>query len=146
MLPRLLAPLTEAAFTLMRVVVGLMFAFHGVQKIFGVLTEKPPAVGSQLWIGGMIELVGGFLIAAGLLTTWAAFLASGQMAVAYIQFHWKLDFGQRFFPAINKGESALLYCLVFFFVACHGGGRWSLDARLARRSRSGSTRGRTVRA
>src|SRR5688500_12827896 len=92
---------TEIAYVLLRVVAGLMFAFHGVQKVFGVLTDHQPPVGSQLWIGGLIELVCGFAIALGLLTPLAAFLASGTMAVAYFQFHWKLAGGAQFFPAVN---------------------------------------------
>jgi putative oxidoreductase len=135
MLERLLSPRTEAAYTLLRVGAGLMFTFHGVQKLFGVLTEGQPPVGSQLWIGGVIELFAGIAIALGLLTSWAAFLASGTMAVAYIQFHWRFRGGANFFPAINKGELALLYALVFFFIACRGGGVWSLDDRLRRRRR-----------
>jgi putative oxidoreductase len=124
---RLLQPRVEAAYTLLRIVSGLLFAFHGVQKIFGVLTEHRPPLGSQLWFGGLSELVGGLAIAAGFLTPWAAFLASGTMAVAYVQFHWKLDFGARFFPAVNKGEAALLYAVLFLYIACRGGGRGSLD-------------------
>jgi putative oxidoreductase len=106
-----------------------MFAFHGLQKIFGVLSTSQPAVGTQIWIGGVIELTCGSAIALGLFTSWAAFLASGTMAVAYVQFHWKGDFGARFFPGVNKGELALLYSLLFLFFACRGSGAWSLDQR-----------------
>jgi putative oxidoreductase len=136
MLDRILGPKVEAAYTLLRVGAGLLFAVHGMQKIFGVLSKVPPPVGSQLWIGGLIELVTGLAIAAGAFTVWAAFLASGTMAVAYVQFHWKLSFDAGFFPVVNKGELALLYCLVFFYVACRGAGRWSVDSVLARRPRS----------
>ena len=127
MLSRLLAPRTEAAYALLRVVSGLLFAFHGMQKLFGVLSDFRAPFGSQMWIGAVIELVCGLAIAAGLLTTWAAFLASGEMAVAYAQFHWKLAFGAGFFPAVNKGELALVYALLFLFVACRGGGAFSVD-------------------
>jgi putative oxidoreductase len=123
---------SEHAFALLRVVAGLAFMFHGVQKIFGVLTDHAPAVGSQMWIGGLIELVCGALIAVGLLTRAAAFLASGTMAVAYIQFHWKGSMDASFFPAINKGEPALLYCFLFLSVFFAGGGRFSLDWLLTR--------------
>lgn len=129
MLRRILEPRTEAAYTLLRIVSGLLFAFHGVQKVLGVLATSPPPVGSQLWVGGVIELVAGLLIAAGLFTTCAAFIASGTMAVAYVQFHWKLDFGAKFFPAVNKGELALLYSVLFLFIACRGNGKWSLARR-----------------
>jgi putative oxidoreductase len=128
LLARTLSVLVEPAYTLMRVVAGLMFSMHGMQKLFGLLSEGPgPEVGSQLWFGGVIELVCGLALAVGLLTRWAAFLASGTMAVAYVQFHWKLAGGAAFFPVVNKGELALLYCVVFFFIACRGAGRWSFD-------------------
>jgi len=126
---RFLEPRAEAAFAALRIVSGLLFAFHGVQKIFGVLSDFQPPVGSQLWIGGLIELVCGLAIAAGAFTTWAAFLASGTMAVAYIQFHWKFDFGAGFFPTVNKGELALVYCFLFLYIACRGSGPWSFDRR-----------------
>ncbi|MCA9511331.1 MAG: DoxX family protein [Myxococcales bacterium] len=126
---RALAPFAEHAYALLRIVSGALFAFHGVQKVFGVLTDHQPAVGSQLWIGGVIELVCGALIALGLYTRAAAFLASGTMAVAYFQFHWKLQLGENFFPGVNKGEPAVVYCFLFLFVACKGAGRWSLGRR-----------------
>lgn len=127
MFERLLGPRSEGAFTLLRVVAGLMFSFHGMQKLLGVLSTSGPAFATQLWFGGAIELSCGLLIAAGLFTRGAAFLASGTMAVAYVQFHWKLDFGRSFFPAINKGELALLYSFLFLFIACRGAGAWSVD-------------------
>ena len=127
MLERLLEPKADVAYVLLRIVSGLLFAFHGVQKVFGVLSDFQPPIGSQLWLGGVIELVVGLAIAAGVFTTWAAFLASGTMAVAYTQFHWKLAFGAEFFPAVNKGELALLYSVLFLFVACRGGGPLSFD-------------------
>jgi putative oxidoreductase len=129
MLERLLRPRAELAFTLLRVVSGLMFMFHGVQKLFGVLSEHQPPVGSQIWVGGVIELVGGLLIALGLFTRCAAFVASGTMAVAYLQFHWRLQSGAQLLPVINKGELALLYALVFLYIACRGAGPWSIDGR-----------------
>lgn len=141
MLSRALAPLTEAAYTLLRIVAGLMFSFHGAQKIFGVLTDTQPPVGSQFWIGGIIELTCGLAMALGLLTSLAAFLASGTMAVAYVQFHWKLQFDKNFFPGINEGELALLYSVVFFFIACRGGGMLSIGSSgRSRQVRSASER------
>ncbi|QRN97605.1 DoxX family protein [Archangium violaceum] len=129
MLTRVLEPRANASYAFLRIVAGLMFAFHGVQKIFGVLSEFQPPVGSQLWFGGVIELVCGLAIAVGFFTRWAAFLASGTMAVAYIQFHWKLAFGANFLPGVNKGELALLYAVLFLYIACRGAGMWSLDRR-----------------
>ena len=128
MLQHMLGPLTGGAYVLLRVVSGLAFAFHGVQKHFGYQREGPaPEFGSQIWIGGWIELVTGSLMALGLFTRWAAFLASGTMAVAYVQFHWRFQLGPQFFPTINKGELALIYAFVFFYIACRGPGRMSLD-------------------
>ncbi len=128
MLSRWLERRTELAFAALRIAAGAMFAFHGVQKVFRVLSPSPPAVLSQVWIGGIIELVCGTAIALGLFTRPAAFLASGTMAVAYVQFHWKLDLGEKFFPTVNKGELAVVYALLFFYFACRGGGPFSLDA------------------
>lgn len=121
-----LANFTEPAYALLRIMAGFMFAFHGVQKLFGVMIDFQPAMGAQLWFGGIIELVGGAAIMLGLRTRFAAFLCSGMMAVAYFQFHWKLQSGLGFFPTVNKGELAVLYCFVFFFIACRGGKMWSL--------------------
>jgi putative oxidoreductase len=98
-----------------------------------VLGEKSPT-GSQFWVGGLIELSCGAAIALGLVTSLAAFLASGEMAVAYIPFHWKLQFDSRFFPIVNRGELPVLYCFVFLYVACRGSRPWALDDVLRRRS------------
>ena len=122
-----LAPYSDHAYALLRIVTGFMFSFHGAQKILGVLSEFQPPVGSQLWFGGIIELLGGLLIMLGFQTRAAAFLCSGQMAVAYFQFHWKFQMGSMFFPTLNKGELAALYCFVFLFIACRGGVKWCLD-------------------
>ena len=122
-----LATYESQAYALMRIVAGFMFSFHGAQKVLGMLAEMQPAIGSQLWIGGVIELVGGLAIMLGLRTRWAAFLCSGEMAVAYFQFHWKFQMGPAFFPGVNKGELAVLYCFVFLLIACKGAGIWSLD-------------------
>jgi putative oxidoreductase len=129
-----LSRLENAVYPLLRMVAGTMFACHGMQKILGWLTTSArPAIGSQMWIGGMIELVGGVLIALGLFTRVFAVLASGTMAVAYFQFHWKLQLDHsKWLPIINKGELAALYCFVFLFIAAHGPGPVSLDRRLRR--------------
>lgn len=115
------------AYALMRIMSGFMFTFHGAQKILGILTEFQPPFGSLLWVGGLIELVCGILIMLGFKTSWAAFLSSGTMAVAYFQFHWRFQFGPEFLPGINKGELAALYSFVFLYIACSGSGIWSLD-------------------
>jgi putative oxidoreductase len=129
MLHRVLPRWSEHAYALLRIVAGLMLAQHGFQKLFGVLGGRTVELVSQRGLGGVIEAVGGLLIALGLLTRWAAFIASGTMAVAYFQFHWKLELGERFFPVVNRGELAALYCFVFLYIACRGAGMWSLDRR-----------------
>jgi putative oxidoreductase len=125
---RFLERYTEHAFFLLRAVAGLLFAFHGLQKIFGVLSEFQAAPGTQMWFGGIIEITAGLSIAIGIFAQCAAFIASGMMAVAYTQFHWKLALGANFFPGVNKGEMALVYCVLFFYLACRGPGPWSLDS------------------
>lgn len=119
-----LAPQTYAA---LRIVAGLLFAFHGVQKLTGAFGGHEVALASQLGVGAVIELVGGLAIALGLFTRIAAFICSGQMAVAYFQFHWKLQHGDAFFPAVNGGELAVLYCFLFLCVAAAGPGVLALD-------------------
>jgi putative oxidoreductase len=127
MVTRLLQSKADVFYALLRIITGLMFSFHGFQKVLGVLSNFRPPVGSQIWFGGLLELICGLAVAVGFFTGWAAFLASGEMAVAYIQFHWKLDFGPKFFPTMNLGELALLYAVVFLYIASRGGGRWSMD-------------------
>ena len=120
----------DHAYALMRVVTGFMFSFHGIQIMFGVLSPMPrPAIGSQTWFGGIIELLGGLAVMMGFQTRLAAFLCSGTMAVAYFQFHWKFQLGSQVFPAVNQGEMAALYSFVFLFISCRGGVKWSLDKK-----------------
>lgn len=119
----------DHAYALLRIVAGFLFLFHGAQKILGVLTPSQPPIWSQLWIGGWIELLGGIAVMLGFRTRIAAFLCSGTMAVAYIQFHWKFQMGPNLFPAINKGELALLFSFVFLYIACRGGVKWCLDKK-----------------
>lgn len=121
-----LAYFSDHAYAVLRFMSGWMFAFHGAQKLFGVLAppQMPPlTIGSQMWFGGVIEFFGGLMIALGVKTRWAAFLCSGTMAVAYIQFHWKMQWNSAFFPAVNQGELAVIYCFVFLYIACRGGGK-----------------------
>ena len=118
----------DHAYALLRMAAGFMFAFHGPQILFGFLSPMPKApMGSQIWVGGVIELVCGLLIMIGWQTRWSAFLASGTMAVAYVQFHWKLQGDVNAFPAVNQGELALLYSFVFLYIACRGGVRWCIS-------------------
>jgi putative oxidoreductase len=131
---RWLKRLEVPAYAALRIVSGALFSVHGMQKILGwFATKAGPALGSQLWVGGLIELMAGLLIAIGLYTRQAAFLASGTMAVAYFQFHWKLDLtDSKWMPIINKGELAALYCFLFLYIAAHGPGVAALDRRFKR--------------
>ncbi len=125
------ARLETVTYALLRIVSGFMLLFHGIQKLFGEFTAKaPPELWTQKWFGGVIELVCGVLIAAGLFTRPAAFLASGTMAVAYWQFH-ALE-KSSVLPIVNGGELAALYCFVFLFILARGAGPVSLDRSLHR--------------
>ena len=115
------------AYALLRIATGFMFAFHGAQLTLGVFPQFQPPLWSQLWFGGIIELLGGLVVMLGFQTRPAAFLCSGTMAVAYIQYHWKFQTGSQLLPALNKGELAALYSFVFFLITCRGGVKWSLD-------------------
>jgi putative oxidoreductase len=113
--------LQEFLYVLLRFASGFCLACHGAQKLFGLLGGPRLPVGGQLWFGGIIELACGLGIALGL-SRWAAFLASGTMAVAYVQFHWQLHLGARLLPVVNKGELALVYSLLFAYFAARGAG------------------------
>ena len=119
----------DHAYALLRIATGFMFSFHGAQKILGLFAASQPPVGSQLWFGGLIELFCGLAVMLGVQTRAAAFLASGTMAVAYFQFHWKFQLGEKIFPTLNQGELAALYSFVFLFLACRGGVKWCLDRK-----------------
>jgi len=96
-----------------------------MSKLLGIPTPPPPgAPPFVVYVGGGIELVAGALDMLGLFTRWAAFIASGQMAVAY----WLAHGTRALLPIQNQGELAVLYCFVFLFIAAHGPGRWSVDA------------------
>ncbi len=118
-----LARFDGAFFALLRLLTGLFFATHGAQKVFGVLGGQK-ATAPLFQVGGWLELILGLLIALGLFTSIAAFIASGEMAVAYFMVHAPGGF----WPVMNKGELAVVYCFVFLYMAAHGGGIWSLDA------------------
>ena len=123
---RLFEKYADQAYALLRIITGIMFAFHGAQKLFGVLGGFRPPAGSELWFAGIIELCGGLAVMLGLGTRVAAFLCSGEMAVAYFQAHWKFQMGSQFFPVVNKGELAVLYCFVFLLIATKGTVKWGL--------------------
>lgn len=112
-------------FAILRIVAGFMFAMHGTQKLFGFPGEKDPVqLFSLMGLAGVIEFVGGLLIIIGLFAGYAAFVASGQMAVAFFMSHAP----QGWNPLLNGGEKAVLYCFLFLYIAAHGAGVWSIDA------------------
>ena len=117
-----------------RIVLALLFMQHGSQKLFNVPPGPPglfPAsLLSQFGIAGILELVGGFFILLGLFTRPVAFILSGEMAVAYFMNHAPKDF----WPVLNGGELSALYCFAFLYLAVAGGGQWSLDHQMRRRS------------
>jgi putative oxidoreductase len=117
----------------MRLLAGLMFASHGLDKIFGTFGGQTGGA-PIIIVGGWIEIICGFLIALGLLTRIAAFIASGEMAVAFFMMHAKDGV---LIPYVNKGELAVVYCFIFLFIFFYGPGRWSIDAIF--RKKSGST-------
>jgi putative oxidoreductase len=110
-------------YALLRIISGLLFAVHGAQKLLGVLGGQQVPIMSQFGLAGVIELVGGLMIAAGVFASLAAFVASGEMAVAYFQAH----VPKAFWPVQNGGELAALYCFVFLYVAARGNGTWSVQ-------------------
>jgi putative oxidoreductase len=123
---------------ILRIVTALLFLQHGLSKFFGfpVPFPMPGPLPPLLMAAGVIELVAGVLITIGLFTRLAAFIASGEMAVAY----WMQHFPQSFWPLANKGESAILFCFVFLYIAAAGPGAWSLDAAMFRSRMGGVER------
>jgi putative oxidoreductase len=119
-----LGPYAPYLYALLRIVAGLAFAQHGAQKLFGLLGGTAVELTSQRGLAGVIEFVGGFLIAIGLFTSPIAFLASGQMAVAYFQAHAP----RGFWPIQNGGELAMLFCFIFLYFAAVGSGKLSIDS------------------
>ena len=121
-------------YCIMRFVVGIMFACHGLDKIFGTFAGKTEALPPLMVVGGWVEIIAGFLIGFGLLTRIAAFVASGEMAVAFFMMHAKTSF----IPYVNKGELAVVYCFIFFYIFLRGPGTWSIDALIGRQKSGGS--------
>ena len=114
---------TEQAYALLRIVAGLLFLAHGVQKFFNFPVAFPMPLNPMLQAAGTIELVAGGLIVLGLFTRPAAFIASGMSAVGY----WVAHGPQSPFPIANGGETIALYCFLFLFIAARGAGIWSAD-------------------
>ena len=125
----------QATYFLLRVVAGLLFFQTGSMILLGWFGGMPGQPGSaaplisQMGIGGVLEFFGGMAIMLGILTRPVAFILSGEMAVAYWQFHAP----NGFWPILNHGEPAVLFCFIFLYMAARGGGEWSLDALLRRK-------------
>jgi putative oxidoreductase len=127
----------DPVYCIMRLLVGLMFLCHGGQKVFGWFAPPGPthSMDTMMLVAGWIEIVGGLLVAIGLLTRIAAFISSGEMAVAFFMVHAKSSL----IPILNHGELAVLYCWAFLFSAFYGPGRWSIDAMIRRPSTTTAT-------
>jgi putative oxidoreductase len=133
---KFLGKYSDYLYALMRIVVGLLFACNGARKLFGVFggmggTGDAAPLFSQMGLAGIIEFFGGLLIALGLLTGYVAFIASGEMAVAYFQNH----FPKGFWPILNTGERAVFYCFVFLYIASRGAVVWGIDCAFRPRRR-----------
>ena len=126
---RLLGPYSPYLYAVLRVVVGFLFACHGAQKLLGLFGGLGPAGGtaplfSLMGLAGLIEFFGGLLIMVGWLTGTVAFIASGLMASAYFMGH----FPRGFWPILNEGEPAVLFCFIFLYMAGRGSGIWGIDS------------------
>jgi putative oxidoreductase len=130
-------PWPSRMLSILRIVAGLIFVTAGTMKLFN-FPPMPPGMPpiqpmTQAWIGGVLETFGGLAIVLGFFTRPVAFILAGEMAVAYFQFH----FPQSFWPTINMGQPAILYCFIFLYLVFAGPGIWSVDHMLSvRRARS----------
>jgi putative oxidoreductase len=113
----------DQIYALMRIVIGILFISHGIQKITAFANGAMSVSNIWMTLAAIIETLGGLMIILGLQAKWAAFIASGEMAVAYFKAH----AFQSFWPIDNGGEKAVFYCFVFLFIAAYGSGIWSLD-------------------
>ena len=122
--------LSPYVLSIVRIVIALLFFSHGLSKMFGFPAPTMPALFTLSWFSGAIEFVGGGLLALGLFSRSAAFIVSGEMACAYFLSHAP----RGFFPQLNGGDAAILYCFIFFYFVFAGAGPWSLDALLQGRA------------
>ncbi|HXH11311.1 MAG TPA: DoxX family protein [Alphaproteobacteria bacterium] len=130
---RILGPFSPYLYAVMRIVVGFLFASHGAQKLFGALggmdgSGASASLFSMMGLAGLIEFCGGVLIMVGWLTGYVAFIASGEMAAAYFMAHHP----RGFWPILNDGEPAALYCFIFLYIASRGAVAWGIDSVLKR--------------
>jgi len=145
---RIMGKCAPHLYSLLRIIAGLLFACHGAQKLFGLfggVGGQPGAAVpllSLMGLAGCIELIGGLLIACGVLTSYAAFVASGEMAFAYFTAH----FPHGFWPMRNGGELAVLYCFLFLYIAANGTGVWGLGRRTLRPTERAAREASSMRA
>lgn len=118
-----LSGIEPIAFAALRVVAGFLYSCHGAQKLFGAFGGHQMLHNNLMLAAGIIEFGGGVMILLGFYTHYAAFVASGEMAVAYFMMH----ANRGFFPIENGGELAVLYCFLFFFIACKGSGKFAVQ-------------------
>ena len=124
-MPTFMRSYESQTYAVLRIVAGFLFFWHGTQKLFGFPGGLPAGVPPfVVYVGGGLELVCGALVMIGLATRWAAFIASGEMAVAY----WLAHGTRALLPIQNQGELAVLYCFVFLYIAARGPGIWALDS------------------
>ena len=119
--------------SIVRIVAALLFFSHGLSKMVGFPSPRMPDPFTLSWFAGAIEFIGGGLLAAGLFTRTAALIMSGEMAVGYFMSHAP----RGFFPQLNGGDAAILYCFMFLYFVFAGAGPWSLDAWLKMRRGAG---------
>lgn len=123
---RILGRYATYIYAILRIVTGFLLVWHGSQKLFGFpASQGGGELSPILTIGGGIELIGGILIMFGLFTSFAAFISSGMMAVAYFGWHFSM---QAFLPIQNHGELAVIYCFVLLYIAARGSGVWSIES------------------
>ncbi len=120
---RLMDRLANPSYALFRMVLGFLFMWHGTQKLFDIPVDFPYELNALSQAAGVIELIGGVLVIIGCITRPVAFICSGTMAVAY----WMVHGSNSFFPMVNGGELAALYCFGFLLIAANGSGIWSVD-------------------
>jgi putative oxidoreductase len=113
----------DQVYALMRIVIGILFISHGIQKVIAISNGTLPMSNIWLTFAAIIETIGGLMIILGWKTKWIAFISSGEMAAAYFKAH----AFRSFWPIDNGGEKAVFYCFVFLFIAAYGSGIWSLD-------------------
>jgi putative oxidoreductase len=128
------SPWSDRMLAILRIVAGLVFVSVGTTKLFGYPPSPVPippfTLMSEVGIAGLLEVFGGLAIVLGALTRPVAFVLAGEMAVAYFQFHFPMSF----FPTVNNGIPAVLYCFLFLYLTFAGAGAWSIDAAIARAS------------